>query len=371
METVEDVLNVQGNAQATLSNKGLKKPTFSLLFFSDVRSDVSDKRKYEFMKDIVLFADREGFEAVYFPERHFYEFGSIYANSAIISAYLIPMTKHIRFRTAGVSLPLHHPAEVVEWWAMNDILSNGRVDLGFGTGWAKPDFIYSPDNYQHRKEICWERIPVVQKLWRGETVVFPGAGGEEVPVTVYPRPIQDELNVWLLATKQDDSFIHAGKMGYNVFTMLYGMDLEGMREKVALYRTARREAGYDVPSGVVSLMLHTMVHKDGATVKGAVEGPFKNYIKSSMEAHVKAWYEGRPAGSLPDEDEKKQIVEYAYQRYYTSGAIFGTVDEGRRVVDHALEIGVNEIVCLLDFGVDYDLVRDSMQYLKDLISGYR
>jgi natural product biosynthesis luciferase-like monooxygenase protein len=258
----------------------------------------------------------------------------------------------------------------VEWWAMNDILSNGRVDLGFGTGWAKPDFIYSPDNYHDRKKICWERIPIVQKLWRGETVIFPGAGGEEVPVTVYPRPTQHELNVWLLATKQDDSFIHAGKMGYNVFTMLYGLDLEGMREKVSLYRTARHEAGYHESSGVVSLMLHTMVHEDGATVKKAVEKPFKNYIKSSMEAHVKALYEGRTGDALPDEDEKKKIVEYAYQRYYTSSAIFGTVEDGRRVVDHAIEIGVNEIVCLLDFGVDYDLVRDSMRYLKDLVSGY-
>jgi natural product biosynthesis luciferase-like monooxygenase protein len=384
MESIEDILNVRrtdGNARAREQDiraagrvdpkgKSIKKPAFSLLFFSDVRKDVSDSRKYEFMKDIVQFADREGFEAVYFPERHFYEFGSIYANPAIVSAYLIPLTKRIRFRTAGVSLPLHHPVEVVEWWAMNDILSNGRVDLGFGTGWNKPDFIYSPDNYPERKKVCWERIPVVQKLWRGETVIFPGAGGEDVPVMVYPRPVQEELKVWLLATKNDDSFIHAGKMGYNVFTMLYGLDLEGMREKVALYRTARQRGGHDVTTGTVSLMLHTMVHGDEEIVKEAVEGPFKNYIRSSMEAHVKALYEGKTADPLPSEDEKKKIVEYAYQRYYKSGAIFGTVEEGRRVVDHAIEIGVNEIVCLLDFGVDYDLVKGSMRYLKDLVSVY-
>ncbi|WP_315824591.1 LLM class flavin-dependent oxidoreductase [Paraflavitalea speifideaquila] len=96
----------------------------------------------------------------------------------------------MRFRTAGVSLPLHHPAEVVEWWAMNDILSGGRIDLGFGTGWNKPDFIFAPDNYEDRKQVCWDRIPIVQKLWRGETVLFPGPGGELVPVTVYPRPVQ-------------------------------------------------------------------------------------------------------------------------------------------------------------------------------------
>lgn len=366
MQTIEELLNV---GQKSSNVKNLTGTTFSFLFFSDVRKDISDARKYEFMKDITLFADREGFEAIYIPERHFYEFGSIYANSAVMAAYLIPQTKRIRFRTAGVSLPLHHPAEVVEWWAMNDILSNGRIDLGFGTGWNKPDFVFSPDNYEDRKQICWDRIPVVQKLWRGETVSFPGAGGEMVPVTVYPRPVQKELSVWLLATKSDDSFVHAGKMGYNVFTMLYGMDLDTMGKKIALYRNARKEAGFNPATGIVSLMLHTMLHKDVHTVERAVEGPFRKYIKSSMDAHVKA-IEGDKAGEIGDA-EKEKILDYAYHRYFKTGAIFGSVDEGKEIVDHAIAVGVNDIACLVDFGVDYDTVRASLPYLKNLVANYQ
>jgi natural product biosynthesis luciferase-like monooxygenase protein len=185
MKTFEELLGVPQGSPSTVMNTS-KSVTFSFLFFSDVRKDVSDARKYEFMKDVTVFADREGFEAVYIPERHFYEFGSIFANSAVMAAYLIPQTQRIRFRTAGISLPLHHPAEVVEWWAMNDILSNGRIDLGFGTGWNKPDFIYSPENYEDRKQICWDRIPVVQKLWRGERHNDMAIGDKERRV-FYPR----------------------------------------------------------------------------------------------------------------------------------------------------------------------------------------
>lgn len=370
METIEYLLNVQENDTTAIRKASSRAVTFSFLFFSDVRKDISDARKYEFMKDITLFADREGFEAIYIPERHFYEFGSIYANSAIMAAYLIPQTKRIRFRTAGVSLPLHHPAEVVEWWAMNDILSNGRVDLGFGTGWNKPDFIFSPENYEDRKQVCWDRIPVVQKLWRGETVIFPGPEGEDVPVTVYPRPVQKELNVWLLATKSDDSFIQAGKMGYNVFTMLYGMDLDAMGKKIALYRKAREEAGYDPKTGIVSLMLHTMIHKDAKTVEEAVEAPFKKYIRSSMDAHVKAIQDGKPGNDAIGDEEKNKMLEYAYYRYFKTGAVFGSVEDGKQVVDHAIQVGVNDIACLVDFGVDYDLVRNSLPYLKALVTNY-
>jgi natural product biosynthesis luciferase-like monooxygenase protein len=343
---------------------------FSFLFFSDVRKDIPDATKYDFMRDVTLFADRTGFEAIYLPERHFHEFGSIYANPAIVAAHLIPQTTRIRFRTAGVSLPLHHPAEVVEWWAMNDVLSGGRVDLGFGSGWARNDFIFAPDSYEERRRICSESIAVIQKLWRGETVAFEGPGGQQVPITVYPRPLQPELNVWLLVTQSDDGFIHAGRQNYNVFTMLYGNNLDAMRGKIALYREARREAGLDPAAGTITLMLHTLMLDDRAAVERAVEAPFKDYIRSSLDAHVRAAAEEK-GGAAPSEAEKARMLDYAYQRYFKTSGIFGTIDDGRQIVDQAIAAGVDEIACLVDFGVDYGIVKDSLAHLERLVAGYR
>ena len=342
----------------------------SLLFFSDVRKDVTDKQKYEFVREITVFADRAGFAAIYIPERHFYECGSIFANSAVMAAYLIPQTRRIRFRTAGISLPLHHPAEIVEWWAMNDILSDGRVDLGFGSGWSKPDFIYAPEKYTDRRKICSEWIPLVQKLWRGETVTFPGPDGELVPIVVYPRPLQPELKVWLLVTKSDDGFRYAGRQGYNIFTMLYGNNFEDMGKKIALYRQGRAEGGHDPQSGIVTLMLHTLVHHSRNLVHQAIESPFREYIKSSLDAHIQVLTERSVTNEGVSDREKAKILDYAYQRYVKTAAMFGTVDDARKVVDEAIAIGVNEIACLVDFGVDYTVVRESLSYLEELISHY-
>jgi natural product biosynthesis luciferase-like monooxygenase protein len=342
---------------------------FSFMFFSDVRKDVSDVQKYAFMRDVTLFGDREGFTAIYLPERHFMESSSIYPNAAVMAAHLIPQTERIRFRTAGISLPLHHPAEVVEWWAMNDILSNGRIDLGFGSGWNKSDFIFAPEHYENRRQICTEAIPLVQKLWRGEAVTFPGPERKPISITVHPRPLQAELKVWLLITQNDEGFLHAGRQGYNIFTMLYGNNLDAMRKKIALYRQGRQEAGLDPAQGIVTLMLHTLMLEQREQVAAAVESPFKSYIKSSMDAHLQAAID-QNGGTPLDDAERAKVLEYAYQRYFKTSAIFGTVEDGRRIVDQAIEAGVDEIACLLDFGVDYPLMQQSLHYLKALKAFY-
>lgn len=343
---------------------------FSFLFFSDVRHDVQDREKYAFMRDITLFADETGFEAIYLPERHFHEFGSIYANPAIMAAHLIPQTRRIRFRTAGVSLPLHHPAEVVEWWAMNDILSGGRVDLGFGSGWAREDFVLAPENYEERRRICGERIGIVQKLWRGETVSFAGPGGQTFAISVHPRPLQPELRVWALVTQSDEGFAHAGRQGHNVFTMLYGNNLDVMQRKIALYRAGRVAAGLDPAAGTVTLMLHTLVLENRALVAAAVEEPFRRYIKSSLDVHMQA--AARDTGrAIPDEATKASILDYAYERYFRTGALFGSIDDAMRMVEQTKAAGVDEIACLVDFGVDYGIVKDSLGPLARLAAAWR
>lgn len=345
-------------------------PDFSFLFFSDVRSDVSDREKYDFMRDVSLFGDQEGFKAIYLPERHFYEFGSLYPNPAIVASWLVPQTRRIRFRTAGVSLPLHHPAEVVEWWSVIDILSGGRVDLGFGSGWSKQDFILAPDNYHNRREVMSERIEVVKRLWRGEQMSFPGVDGEMTAIKCLPRPTQSELNVWMLVTQNDEAFRYAGSAGYNIFTMLYGYDLDHLANKIAIYRQARRDAGLNPEEGVVSLMLHTLVLDSADRVRQAVEQPFKQYIRSTISAHLAVRAQNNQGIAQITEEEKEKILEYSFERYFKTGALFGTVDECRAVVEKAVSVGVNDIACLVDFGVDYSVVKSSLPFLKSLVSPY-
>jgi natural product biosynthesis luciferase-like monooxygenase protein len=333
---------------------------FSVIFFSDVNQTLD--HKYQLVFEVATFADQHGFKAVWLPERHFHPFGGIYPSPATLAAALAVKTQNIRLRSGSVVLPLHHPIEVVETWAMIDNLSGGRVDLGFASGWNPNDFILSPGTYGNLKQVWHERIPLVQKLWRGERLAFENGKGETVEIQVYPKPIQPELDIWFVISKSDESFKYAGSQGYNVLTMLQGIDLDELGKKIHLYRTARKENGFDPEAGVVTLMLHTLVNKDLKLVEEAVREPFLAYIKSALSGHIQVLSKDQ----RPSEAELNKIVDYSYERYFKTGALFGSIKETEAVVEKAQAVGVNEIACLMDFGVDYGVVIDSLAYLEAL-----
>jgi natural product biosynthesis luciferase-like monooxygenase protein len=182
--------------------------------------------------------------------------------------------------------------------------------------------------------------------------------------------VQEELAVWMLVAQNPESFAYAGQRGYNVFTMLYGYDLESLRERILRYRTARREAGHDPDGGVVTLMLHTFLGASLQEVERAVEKPFKEYISSSMGAHLAA-RASEAGAAVQSREEQAQILDYAYQRYLRTGALFGSVQDAERTVEHAKQVGVDEIACVLDFGVKRAAVESSLTYLKALVAGCR
>jgi len=75
---------------ATATGKSAGSISLSVLFFTDVREDISDTEKLNFIRDATLFADKAGFASVYMPERHFHDKGCLYPDPAVLAAFLVP-----------------------------------------------------------------------------------------------------------------------------------------------------------------------------------------------------------------------------------------------------------------------------------------
>ncbi|MBG1267392.1 non-ribosomal peptide synthetase/type I polyketide synthase [Nostoc sp. WHI] len=344
-----------------------KKMQFSLLYFSSNEAEFSDE-KYKLFLEGAKFADRNGFTAVWTPERHFHAFGGLYPNPSVLSAALTSLTKRIRLRAGSVVLPLHNPIRVVEEWSVVDNLSHGRVDLAFARGWNPNDFVLSPDTYADSKEVMFSGIQTVQKLWRGENISLPNGVGKQTDIKVYPLPMQRELSIWITCSGSKERFIEAGASGFNILTALLFQPIEELAEKIALYRKTRKQHGYDPNSGQVTLMLHTFIGEDLKVVRNQVREPFIEYMKSS----VNLWRQGSDDLDKLTETEKENLLAYAFERYFHTSALFGTPSTCLDMVKRLYEIGVDEIACLIDFGINGNTVLaslDSLNNLRQLVNG--
>src|SRR5690606_38951972 len=96
--------------------------SFSLFYFAAGGAQASEG--YRLLLEGARFADANGFEAVWTPERHFHAFGGHYPNPSVASAALATVTANVAIRAGSVVLPLHSPVRVAEEWAVVDNLSN-------------------------------------------------------------------------------------------------------------------------------------------------------------------------------------------------------------------------------------------------------
>lgn len=339
---------------------------FSLFYFAS-DDDESARDKYRLLIEGAKFADRHGFSAVWTPERHFHAFGGLYPNPSVTGAAIATITERIQIRAGSIVLPLHNPIRVAEEWSVVDNLSNGRVGLSFASGWHADDFVFAPENFARRRQVMASHIDTVRRLWRGESLPFIGGAGNEVQVKILPRPAQRELPVWVTAFGTIETFQMAGEIGANILTHLLGQSIELVGEKIAIYRKAWRDHGHK-GKGQVSLMLHTFVGEDADRAREIVRIPFCNYLKSSLDLLIGL---AKGAGTEIDpkhitDENADALVAHAFNRYYETCGLFGTPDTCLQMIDKLKAAGIDEVACLIDFGVDIDSVMESLDYLNQV-----
>lgn len=323
---------------------------FSLLFFAN-QDDGDARSRYDLLARSAEFGDQHGFEAIWIPERHFHPFGGAFPNPALAATVVATRTEQVRIRAGSVVLPLHDVLRVAEDWAMVDNLSGGRVDLSFAAGWNANDFVLSPDSYPRRHDVTFRMISEFDELWHGRSI--SRVNGESAPVDVrtFPRPVQQDLHHWLTCTASPERFVEAGEKGFNVLTALLFQTPEELASKVVAYRTSYAKAGF-AGDGHVTLMLHTYLGGSVEQVRDVVRGPFTKYLESSMSL----WRTRAAELDIADKKSKELLLRFAFRRYFKSAALFGTVESCRPFVAELADAGIDEIACLIDFGLDSDLV---------------
>ncbi|NSL85720.1 LLM class flavin-dependent oxidoreductase [Chitinophaga sp. Mgbs1] len=365
---------IQGDVRdiVAIEEAPVKPLDFSLFYFGNADNS-QEEDKYRLLLEGAKYADNNGYAAVWTPERHFHEFGGLYPSPALMGAALAVLTKNIAIRAGSVVLPLHHPLRVAEEWSVIDNLSGGRVGIACASGWHAGDFVLSPGQYSSRHENMYTMIDTVQRLWRGEQLEFPDGNNVMKKTRIFPSPRQQELPIWLTSANSIQTFISAGKAGAGVLTHLLGETTEGLAIKIAAYRKAFAESGHDISKAKVALMLHTYIGEDINVTYDKARIPFMNYLRTSVSlmktfaADLNVNIESEQFS----EEDMQSLLEHAFNRYVSTASLIGTRATAMEMLKKLSRIGVDEIACLIDFGVGFEDTMNGLENITVLKDSYQ
>lgn len=146
-------------------------------------------------------------------------------------------TSRIRLGVALVNLPFISPTYLAKQAATLDVLSDGRLDLGLGTGWSRTEFAATGGDRRRRGARAEEYVRVLRTLWQDDPASFDGEFYTVPPSRMSPRPVQPGGPPILLGGTVRTALERAGRLAAGWMSRS-ATDLSKIADDIAVVRAA-------------------------------------------------------------------------------------------------------------------------------------
>ncbi|GAB3995374.1 Atu2307/SP_0267 family LLM class monooxygenase [Nocardioides marmoraquaticus] len=201
-----------------------------------------EERMAHLLEEIEL-ADRVGLYSFGIGEHHRAE----YYDSAppVILGAAAARTTNIRLGSAVTVLSAADPVRVLQQFATLDLISKGRIDLVVGRGSFTEAFPLFGLDLADYDSLFSEKLELLLRLRDEQSVTWSGRHRPPLQAqTVYPRPLQDPLPIWVGVGGTPESFARAGLLGLPLMVAIIGGEPRQFGPLVDLYRRAGAQAGH-------------------------------------------------------------------------------------------------------------------------------
>ena len=212
------------------------------------------------VEDMIRMADEAGFEIAWAAEHHALEM-TIAPNPFQILTWWAGITKNIRLGCGVANAAYWHPINLAGEAALLDLLSDGRLELGLGSGAYQREFdrmkpgLEQKDSWQYMQEM----LPLIKELWKGD-VEHNGQFWQFPKATACPKPLQDEVPFWV-AARSPITFDYAVRNNANIMSWPLTLPMA----EAAKYRDQLNEAidKAETPyTGKFVMMRHTSLYEN-------------------------------------------------------------------------------------------------------------
>ena len=159
------------------------------------------KQVYHDIIEEFILGEELGFTSAWMAEHHFTRYG-LGAAPNVLASNIVARTSTIRIGSAVFVSPLHLPARLAEEIATLDVLSGGRIDVGFGRGAAQSEYNVANVPIEESQERFQESITMIEGLWSNKNYSFDGKHYKITNANIVPQPLQDpHPPIYIAATR--------------------------------------------------------------------------------------------------------------------------------------------------------------------------
>lgn len=183
-------------------------------------------------------AEQAGFNTAWYAEHHFNNY-SLSPSPLMTIAHVAAKTERIRLGSAVCILPLYHPARFLAEVGFVDTVSNGRLELGIGSGYQQFEFERFGVKIEESGAIYNEFLDIIPKGLTQKIVEYEGKYLKLPPSSIAVRCVQDPMPPLWITSGNPVTLGRGVREGHNLFVtaLLGGNDaitaLRGRMEKVA------------------------------------------------------------------------------------------------------------------------------------------
>jgi alkanesulfonate monooxygenase SsuD/methylene tetrahydromethanopterin reductase-like flavin-dependent oxidoreductase (luciferase family) len=214
------------------------------VFMQNTNNRWSDYEVYRNDVKLADLAEPLGFDSIWSVEHHFTPYTMV-PDVVQFLTYMAGRTNKIELGTMVIVLPWHDPVRVAEQIAMLDLLSNGRIIIGFGRGAATVEYNGFRVPMEESRERFVEAAEVVVKALANERFAHQGKFFQIPEMSIRPRPFSHPERRLYGAAVSPDTAERMAKLGLGVLIAipLYGWDAQA--EDVKRHEQILRKQGHE------------------------------------------------------------------------------------------------------------------------------
>ncbi len=160
-------------------------------------------------------------------------------------------TSRIALGTSVLDMPYYNPVMLARRLTTLDVLSGGRLRVGFGQGWSKDEHDAVGASLSGRGRRADEFIQVLKAIWTTDPVEFSGQFFQVPRSIIQPKPVQKPHPPIYLAAYAPSALKRAATLANGIHPV--ALSLDGLKQLMDSVKSMAEAAGRD-PSTVEVLV---------------------------------------------------------------------------------------------------------------------